>query len=47
MRSRNGRDNDDREKARAVRAWRYPIAFDGTHLWVTNTAGNSVTDIPA
>ncbi len=23
------------------------VAFDGTHLWVANRAGNSVTDIPA
>ena len=23
------------------------VAFDGSHLWVTNVAGNSVTELPA
>jgi hypothetical protein len=24
----------------------YGVAFDGTHIWVTNQAGNSVTEVP-
>ena len=23
------------------------IAFDGTHIWVTNSSGTSVSDVPA
>jgi len=25
----------------------FGVAFDGSHIWVTNSNGNSVTDIPA